>query len=166
MPLCHGMSHDDLTLSVYARHQWFLAQRLFLDDLHDLRRREVEGWNGTRLVWQSIVTILALILSQLSVNRRPSLLRSFTRAILFVSDHLAKLLRMQNDFDSAFPWAFSLPPNLLRALTLRLRLEDSGCSFLHAVKLSYRPGICPFVCRKFSVVFVRGKNNRNINMFT
>ena len=34
MPLSHGMSHDDLALSVHARHQCSLAQWLFLQDLH------------------------------------------------------------------------------------------------------------------------------------
>ena len=37
MPLSHGMSHDDLTLSVHARHQCSLTQYLFLNDLHGPR---------------------------------------------------------------------------------------------------------------------------------
>ena len=38
MPLSHGLSHDDLALSVPARHQCSLTQRLFLDELHGPRR--------------------------------------------------------------------------------------------------------------------------------
>ena len=37
MPLSHGMSHDDVALSVHARHQCSLTQRLFLDKLHGTR---------------------------------------------------------------------------------------------------------------------------------
>ena len=33
MPISHGMSHDDLALSVLAPHQCSLTQWLFLDDL-------------------------------------------------------------------------------------------------------------------------------------
>ena len=37
MPLSYCMSHDDLALSVHARHQCSLAERLLLEDLHGIR---------------------------------------------------------------------------------------------------------------------------------
>ena len=37
MPLSHGMSHDDLALSLHERHQCSMAQRLFLEDLREPR---------------------------------------------------------------------------------------------------------------------------------
>ena len=37
MPLSHAMSHDDLAISVHARHQCSPKQRLFLDNFHGFR---------------------------------------------------------------------------------------------------------------------------------
>ena len=38
-----ALSHDDLALSVHARHQCSVAQRLFLDELHGLRLWAIVG---------------------------------------------------------------------------------------------------------------------------
>ena len=37
MPLSYGISHDNIALSVHARHQCSLAQWLFLEELHGIR---------------------------------------------------------------------------------------------------------------------------------